>query len=80
MFLLMYVCIRTVVNCGQPSPINNGGTLNVGPTTYQSIAVYSCPNGYTLSVENSVRRCLADSNWSGLDPSCDRELFKKSTL
>lgn len=62
-----------MVNCGQPSALNNGGNIVVGPTTYLSISVYSCPTGHTLSVANPVRTCTENGNWSGSNPTCDRE-------
>ena len=45
------------------------GQVDISGTTENSIATYSCDNGYTLS-EPFTRICLSDGVWSESEPSC----------
>ena len=59
------------VDCeGLPSPAN--GQVATSTTTLGSTAVYRCNNGYTLS-GSAMRNCLADTTWSGTEPTCSRK-------
>ena len=62
-----------VVDCGPPSDPDNGD-VSVGFTTFGSIAAYMCNSGYVLSSASFIRSCQGDGEWSGADPTCDREL------
>ena len=56
---------------------NTYGGLSVSSssTNLNSIATYSCAyEGYEL-VGNGVRRCQANGNWSGDEPSCESNLI-----
>ncbi len=56
------------VNCGVPANPANG-TVSAPVTTYNSIASYSCNNGYNLSGV-ATRKCQSDATWSGTAPTC----------
>ena len=60
--------LKTVIDCGSPPRIDNG-TFNVTMTTFESMAQYSCNEGFTLSGSQS-RTCQADGTWSGADLMC----------
>ena len=70
---IIYLSHSIVVNCGPPSNPGNGN-VSVGLTTFGSIAAYRCISGYRLSSASFTRSCQADSEWSGADPTCKREL------
>ena len=60
------LCI--VVDCG-PLERPEGGMVLVNTTTFQSVANYSCNDGYIL-VGESARTCLNSSDWSRSAPYC----------
>ncbi|XP_064397052.1 sushi, von Willebrand factor type A, EGF and pentraxin domain-containing protein 1-like isoform X2 [Halichondria panicea] len=61
----------SLIDCGTPSSLNNGGQVTVSLTTFGSLSVYTCLSGYVLSAPSSIRSCMENGNWSGLDPTCD---------
>ena len=75
LILIIYLSHPIVVDCGPPSNPGNGD-VSFGLTTFGSIAAYMCISGYRLSSASFTRSCQADSEWSGADPTCDRELAK----
>ncbi|GFT20676.1 CUB and sushi domain-containing protein 3 [Nephila pilipes] len=59
-----------VVDCESPSAIANGqGFLSNGTTTYQSVVQYRCLPDFQM-VGDPTRTCLANGEWSGLEPKC----------
>ena len=61
------MCIL-LVDCGDPGrPVN--GIVNFSNTTKESIANYSCNEGYTL-VGATKRICQSNGSWSDIMPSC----------
>ncbi len=43
---------------------------------YQSIASYTCNNGYVITPnDGGVRVCGEDGEWAGVAPACPRELI-----
>ena len=66
-----YMCcpiLELVVDCGQPEEIVFGSVDTIS-TTVNSVAVYTCENGYRL-VGASVRTCLSSGVWSATPPIC----------
>ncbi len=64
------------VDCGTLSP-PEFGTLDLDPDTrFDSVATYSCFNGYDLIGGDATRMCQADGVWTGSQPTCRRELIK----
>ena len=39
-----------------------------------SIAHYYCHFGFELTVGDSIRTCLVNQTWSGVEPNCTREM------
>lgn len=60
----------TVVDCGQPPALDNGG-ISVAQTAFNSTALYSCNNGYLLNGP-IMRTCQDNGAWSGVNPTCER--------
>ncbi|CAH1797704.1 unnamed protein product [Owenia fusiformis] len=59
----------TIIDCGVLATPGNGSVSGSSTTTYNSVIVFKCNTGYTLS-GSSVRTCQVDSTWSGSDASC----------
>lgn len=67
--LLPFISGSTIaVDCG-PLEQPRNGHVDFILTTYQSLANYSCNNGYKIQ-NISSRMCQADGNWSGTEPVC----------
>ena len=69
--MFKYLFSTAVVDCGDPGTPTNG-RRNLSSTTYNSVVNYTCDVGYTLQGSNS-RTCLANGNWSGSVPQCNRK-------
>ncbi len=70
------LCLLTVstATCPALSPPINGG-VTVVSLTVSSIATYTCTTGYVLTPSTgSPRVCQADGQWTGVAPTCPREL------
>ena len=61
-----------VVDCGKLNDPANGGVTTIGGTTFESLASYSCNDGYILSYPVG-RTCLSTCQWSGEEPRCEPE-------
>ena len=60
------------VDCGNlPDPTN--GRVVLSGTIFRSTATYQCFSGYTIS-GTETRTCQDDGEWSGVAPTCIREL------
>ncbi|XP_053397800.1 neurogenic locus notch homolog protein 1-like isoform X1 [Mercenaria mercenaria] len=57
-------------DCGTIVAPTNGAVDLTDGTTYQSVIVFQCSNGYDLVGESSLE-CQADSNWDGSKPTCN---------
>lgn len=56
------------IDCGFLLPPLNGN-VEFSETTFQSVAMYSCDQGFAL-VGNFIRICLVNGRWSGEEPVC----------
>ena len=65
------MCI--VADCGALDPPLNG-TVSVDKTVYESIAMYTCDDGYILMGERH-RLCLANGSWSNEEPMCKHKIY-----
>ena len=65
------VMLFLTVSCGSLDDPINGRVTTTG-TTLSSIATYTCDTGYTLTGD-MTRTCQANRDWTGLEPSCNRE-------
>ncbi|XP_045205733.2 CUB and sushi domain-containing protein 3-like [Mercenaria mercenaria] len=60
--------ICEIKDCGKPlSPTN--GNVSYNNTTYESVARFSCNNGYNMNGGN-LMRCSSDGLWNGSVPDC----------
>ncbi len=65
----MTVTNITVIDCGGlDDPIN--GLVTLEDTVLESVATYSCQDGYTL-VGDDTRLCVDEGTWSGDAPVCE---------
>ncbi len=63
---------NTVVTCPVlPTPTN--GALFTPSLNYLNIVTYSCDTGYVLT-GTAARQCFSTGQWSGVAPTCPREL------
>ena len=58
-----------VITCGSPPTLTDGSVDTSSGTTYQSVAVYQCNEGYTLQGQ-AIIACQEDGTWSGTTPTC----------
>jgi hypothetical protein len=60
------------VDCGAlMAPMN--GNVGAASTTFGSLAVYSCNDGFTL-IGSNMRECQASGTWSGTTPTCSPDV------
>ena len=60
----------SVVDCGILATPPANGKVKVFGRTIDSVATYSCDDGYYLKGD-SFRVCLENGLWSGSAPQCD---------
>ena len=56
---------------GDITYVYNGGPADSKPIN--TIAMFTCDNGYTRIGEASVRVCQNDGTWDGTTPTCQGE-------
>ena len=62
------------LDCGiPPSPVD--GTRTSNGTTFLSVAIYSCNNGFKLN-GTRARYCNSQGRWSSSDPVCYKSTSK----
>ena len=61
---------RFPVECENPTAPAHGHVTTPHGTDFESLAVYSCEDGYDLSYP-AYRTCLRSGKWSGHEPHCD---------
>ena len=54
----------------------NGGVIHDGGTDIGAIAKYACINNFLL-VGSTTRTCMENGNWSGVEPTCSKNVDKK---
>ncbi|WAR06704.1 SVEP1-like protein [Mya arenaria] len=59
----------TINNCRDPPALKNGYPKKLNGTTYGSVAVYTCDDGYTLHGKNSTV-CQANGTWKDFHVNC----------
>ena len=65
--------LLAAVSCGPaPKAPANGRQINSG-TTFGSTVTYTCNTGHSLQGDNG-HTCMANGEWSGRTPTCDRKL------
>lgn len=69
---LIAISFSSAKDCGILSvPLN--GSLTGSETTFPNEVTFSCDDGFILN-GSSVRHCLSDGSWSGIQTSCEGEL------
>ena len=63
--------LNAVVNCGRIGVPENG-EITLSETTFGSVAVYACDEGFDL-VGELFRTCQANAEWTGEEPVCERK-------
>ena len=65
----------TAIDCGtiELGTLQNGLIMN-SETTYNSVATYTCNDGYILN-GNATRTCLETGLWSGSVPTCTSKQY-----
>ncbi|XP_069094820.1 sushi domain-containing protein 1 isoform X2 [Pleurodeles waltl] len=62
--------ICRAVECGAPPSFPNASTGPYSNTTYRSVVVYECQNGYSAESGNHTAVCNGKGRWEGADPVC----------
>ena len=72
---LIFPTLLSAVSCGTPPAAPANGHRSGSGTTYQSTRTYTCNPGYspTPPGPNTIT-CMANGQWSGSAPRCDRKL------
>ena len=65
------------VDCGSLSHPDNGQVV-LSATTFGSIAIYICDNGFNL-IGDMQRTCQENEDWSGSEPTCERKSWYHSS-
>ncbi|XP_067377760.1 sushi domain-containing protein 1 isoform X3 [Channa argus] len=63
-----------VVDCGQPASVEDTVLLSVTGTTYDSVAVFACDEGFTWKSGDNSSVCGADGLWRGPTIVCEEIL------
>ena len=69
---LIEISFSTAKDCGILLVPQNGSLSGI-ETTFPNAVTFSCDKGFILN-GSSVRRCLSDGSWSGIQTSCEGEL------
>ena len=62
------------VSCGPAPKAPANGQRSVSGTTFESTVTYICNRGYTRQGDNG-HTCMANGQWNGSTPTCNRKLF-----
>ena len=68
-FVIIDSFIVLAINCGEPVSITNGD-VSYSSTIVDSLATYSCNNGYTLVGDSDTVKCTNSGEWEGSIPAC----------
>ena len=70
--------LPAAVSCGPAPKAPANGQQSVSGITFGSTVTYTCNLGYTLQGDNegdNGHTCLANGQWSGRTPTCNRKLL-----
>ena len=81
-FVYLHYSYKQSCNCVLPAAVSCGpapnapanGQRNGSGTTFASTVTYTCNRGYILQGD-SRRTCMANREWSGRTPTCNRKLL-----
>ena len=60
------------MDCGSLSDPANGFVTTHGGTTFESLATYTCNEGFVLS-STGAGTCLSSGRWSFMAPTCESD-------
>uniref|UniRef100_UPI0037E7380C sushi domain-containing protein 1 n=1 Tax=Semicossyphus pulcher TaxID=241346 RepID=UPI0037E7380C len=63
-----------VVDCGQPASVQDMVLLSVSRTTYGSVAIFGCAEGFVWRSGDNSSVCGADGLWKGPTADCEEIL------
>ena len=64
---------HSALTCPSITAPSHGSISFSHTTTLGSVATYACASGYRLT-SSATRKCEADGQWSGIEPSCISKL------
>lgn len=73
--VLTFVVFLAAIKCPKLDDIPNGG-VQLNGNTLNSIAKYTCSEGYTIEGFQQ-RRCDEEGTWEGSPPTCHRTSKRK---
>ncbi|MEQ2251789.1 hypothetical protein ILYODFUR_014773, partial [Ilyodon furcidens] len=62
-----------VVDCGQPTPVEDTVLLSITGTTYGGMATFGCDEGFVWRRGHNSSECRVDGSWSGPTLVCEAE-------
>lgn len=62
---------RSVVDCGRPASVEGAVLLSVTGTTYGSVAMFECDEGFVRRSGDNSCVCGADGQWTGPTMVCE---------
>ena len=74
MHILYTTGFFTVVCQSLSDPANGQVSSQEAATQYGSVVSYSCSTGFSLQ-GNAERMCLANGDWSGNEPTCNKGII-----
>ena len=66
--------LPAAVSCGPAPKAHANGQRTRSGTTFGSTVTYTCNRGYNVPRDNR-RTCMANGQWSGSTPTCNRKLY-----
>lgn len=70
---------HSVVDCGQPVSVEDTVLLSITGTTYGSVAMYFCDEGFVWRSGDNSSVCGADGLWRGPTMVCEGNRTQSST-
>lgn len=70
-FSICMLLSHSVVDCGQPASVEDTVLLSVSGTTYSSVAMFGCDEGFVWRSGDNSSVCGADGLWTGLTMVCE---------
>lgn len=69
--IFMFFLSHSVVDCGQPASMKDAVLLSVTGTTYSSVAMFVCDEGFVWRSGDNSSVCGADGRWTGPTMVCE---------
>uniref|UniRef100_A0A3Q2D444 Sushi domain containing 1 n=1 Tax=Cyprinodon variegatus TaxID=28743 RepID=A0A3Q2D444_CYPVA len=72
--LKLFLLLSSVVDCGQPSLVEDTVLLSITGTKYGNMASFGCDEGFVWRRGDNSSVCRADGSWSGATLVCEEIL------